>query len=162
MGRIFISYRRDDSQFSALALYQRLEHKFGRSGVFMDVEGHIRVGARFQEVLEEHMTTSDIVLVVIGPKWTDIIERRQAEPNDYVRIEIEAAFAQHKHIVPVLIENTPIPQSSRLPASIRGLPQLHAARIRSDRFADDCDGLVDEIIKIRKQKARPAKKNDAH
>jgi hypothetical protein len=38
-GTIFISYRREDSIAYAGRLYDRLEARFGKNRVFMDVEG---------------------------------------------------------------------------------------------------------------------------
>jgi hypothetical protein len=36
----------------------------------MDVEGHIKPGDKFVEVISHQIAASDVVLVVIGPRWT--------------------------------------------------------------------------------------------
>ena len=67
-GKIFINYRRgDDPGFSQL-LYSRLEDEFKVDNLFMDVEGHIRPGDDFVEVLSAQVAASDILLAVIGPR----------------------------------------------------------------------------------------------
>ncbi len=50
-GRIFISYRRADSQFAAGRIYDRLVAHFGEEAIFMDVEA-IDGGVDFVKTLE--------------------------------------------------------------------------------------------------------------
>jgi hypothetical protein len=49
MARIFISYRRSDSQATAGRIYDRLTREFGGHDVFMDVD-HIPPGVDFRAV----------------------------------------------------------------------------------------------------------------
>ena len=116
----------------------------------MDVEGHMTFGTQFEKELARQISACDIVLVVIGPKWLEIVQKRQNESNDYVRIEIEAALQQNKVVIPVFIQDAPIPRVEQLPESLRALPGLHAARLRADRFYDDCNGLIDHLLLIRR------------
>ena len=37
-GRIFLSYRRDDSRYATRSIYDRLSAHFGEDAVFMDVD----------------------------------------------------------------------------------------------------------------------------
>ncbi len=55
-GKIFISYRREDSAANALGIGQYLEHEFGRKNVFIDVD--MRAGTKFPKVLEERLAKS--------------------------------------------------------------------------------------------------------
>jgi len=43
-GKIFLSYRREDTVGFALALFGRLEQSFPSENLFMDVEGGIGAG----------------------------------------------------------------------------------------------------------------------
>ncbi len=43
-GRIFINYRREDDPGFAQLLYVHLEGEFGAARLFMDIEGHIKLG----------------------------------------------------------------------------------------------------------------------
>ena len=144
-GRIFISYRRDDTPFTALALHQRLEQRFGETSVFMDVEGHISFGSSVQEVLAQKIAASDIVLVIIGPKWLETMQGRRKHADDYIHTEIETAFAHQKIVLPVFIENTPIPSPIQLPPTIRKLSEVQNARLRSEYFEEDFHSLLIEI-----------------
>ena len=105
----------------------------------------MKFGTRFKEELARQISSCDIVLVVIGPKWLEIVQKRQNEANDYVRIEIETALEQNKVVIPVFIEDAAIPRVDQLPKSLQELPGLHAARLRSERFSDDCAGLIDDL-----------------
>ena len=57
MGPVFISYRREDTQGQARALFQDLVAKLGRDAVFMDVDS-IALGKDFREVLQERRSSS--------------------------------------------------------------------------------------------------------
>ena len=63
-GKIFISYRRDDSAANAVGISQYLEQRFGRQNVFIDVD--MRAGARFPEILERRLAACKVMLVLIG------------------------------------------------------------------------------------------------
>lgn len=68
-GKIFINYRRGDDPGFTTALYMRLEEKFGAGNLFMDVEGGIKPGEDFVEVLRAQVAQCDVLLAVIGPRW---------------------------------------------------------------------------------------------
>jgi hypothetical protein len=67
-GKIFISYRRDDSAPHGLSIAQYLERQFGGDSVFIDVD-RIRAGENFVSVLNDRLGLSNVMLTVIGPNW---------------------------------------------------------------------------------------------
>src|SRR5215469_8597618 len=95
-GNIFISYRRDDDPGFALALYQRLKQDFPGERLFMDVEGHIKAGDNFVDVLNEQVAQCDVLLAIIGERWIGAKDeagsRRLEKDDDFVRIEIASAL----------------------------------------------------------------------
>jgi hypothetical protein len=105
-GKIFLSYRREDEPGFALALFGRLEQSFPSERLFMDVEGGIAAGQDFVRVLEDEVSSCDVMLALIGSKWltaTDEMGRRRLDnPQDFVRIEIESAIRFGKRVIPVL------------------------------------------------------------
>ncbi len=137
MPGIFVSYRRDDSQGFAGRLADDLLEKFGTEQVFRDIE--IPVGSDFTDVLHRAIAASDVLLVVIGRNWAGVsnqgLESRLFEPTDWVRTEIEAAFAQGKRVIPVLVGGATMVAADSLPPSIRRLNGLQAASM-SDRHWD--------------------------
>src|SRR5690349_24277591 len=106
MARIFISYRRDDSRAISGRIHQSLIKAVGERNVFKDVDD-IPVGRDFRAVIEKAILGSDILLVVIGPKWLSIADaqgsRRLDNPQDFVRLEIEMALRHGKRVVPLLV-----------------------------------------------------------
>ena len=83
-GKIFINYRRGDDAGFTQALYQRLEDEFTAADLFMDVEGHIKPGDDFVDVLNAQVALADVLLVVIGPRWGELLSARAADPDDFV------------------------------------------------------------------------------
>jgi hypothetical protein len=129
MAGIFVSYRRDDSQGFAGRLADDLADEMGKDRVFRDIE--IPIGADFEATLQRAIAASDALIVVIGPRWAAEsaagASSRLFEPNDWVRAEIEAAFAQGKSVIPVLVGTASMPDASQLPPSITRLARLQAA-----------------------------------
>ncbi|HTY93619.1 MAG TPA: toll/interleukin-1 receptor domain-containing protein, partial [Steroidobacteraceae bacterium] len=97
MPGIFISYRRSDNPDAVGRLYDRLVAEFGKSKVFKDVDS-IPLGQDFREHLNDIVGRCAAVLAIIGPRWTDIRDeagrKRLEDPDDFVRIELEAALAR--------------------------------------------------------------------
>jgi hypothetical protein len=109
---IFISYRRQDAPHLAGRLYDRLGEHFGQERVFMDVDS-IEPGLDFGEIIERAVSSSAVMLVLIGDKWlttTDPRGRQRLDnPDDYVRLEIEAALGREIRVIPVLVEGAAMP-----------------------------------------------------
>lgn len=125
---IAISYRREDSLPITGRLYDRLEARFGKEKVFMDFDS-IRPGLDFRQQIKETIERSKVVVAVIGPNWLGQQSdgsRRIDDPMDFVRLEIEYALKREIPIIPVLINDTPMPKAEQLPSLIDGLAFRHA------------------------------------
>jgi hypothetical protein len=149
MPKIFISYRRDDSEFVADAIYNEMKIHFGEGNVFIDV-GEIPFGVDFRKFLRDQIAAHDVVLVLIGPKWADIMRQRASRADDFVRIEIESALALQKLIIPVMVMKLEqMPDFATLPSSISDLSWRNAARIRREPdFKPDCKRIADNIHRV--------------
>ncbi len=112
MATIFLSYRRTDGP-QACRVYDWLVQRFGNDSVFMDVAA-IPFAVNFPDFIKEAIANSKILIALIGAQWLTRIH----EADDPVRMEIEAAIANHIPVLPVLIGNTPMPAAEELPASI--------------------------------------------
>jgi len=64
--KIFISYRRADTQGFAGRLSDSLEAYFGENRVFRDIED-IKGGSEFAKDIEAHLATADAVILLMGP-----------------------------------------------------------------------------------------------
>jgi len=150
MSGLFISYRRDDSQGFAGRLANDLSLVFGSDQVFSDIE--IPFGSDFGEVLHRAIAASDALLVVIGRHWAAASgtgrPSRLFEAGDWVRTEIEAALAQGKGLIPVLVGGAAMPAATDLPESIRRLVRLQAAGLDDRHWRADLEQLVARVQEL--------------
>ena len=145
MAKIFISYRRADSQYVTDIVYEHMARHFSKENVFLDV-GSIPFGVDFRTYLNDQVAAHDVVLVIIGPDWGRIMQERAGQANDFVRIEIESALKQGKLVIPVLVKNAEMPDFSQLPQSISELQWRNSAVVRRQPdLENDCTRLADGI-----------------
>jgi TIR domain len=150
-NRIFLSYRRDDAHTIASRLYDILSSHFGVAQVFMDIDS-IEPGTDFLQVIQETIGSSDLFLVLIGkdwlkPRYEDRIDRRRRldDPDDYVRIELEAARNTGVRILPVLVDEATMPTPEELPNSLQWLSRTNALQVRRSSFQHDVNQLISFI-----------------
>lgn len=146
-AKIFVNYRRGDDPRSIGALYMRLEEEFGRDNVLMDVEAYIEPGDGFIRGLAEQVAQCGVLLAVIGPRWAEKLAARTGDPEDFVPIEIAAAFHLGKPAIPILVGGATLPRAEALPEFIRGLVRRGGVSLRPDEFQADCDSLIRALRK---------------
>jgi Tol biopolymer transport system component len=149
---IFISYRRTDNPDATGRIYDRLVAEFGKARVFKDVDS-IPLGQDFRSHLNGIVGDCAAVLAIIGPKWTDTRNvrgtRRLEDPDDFVRIELEAALARDIPVVPVLVGHAPMPGTSDLPTSLASMAFRQSIDVRPDPdFHNDATRLVSALWAI--------------
>lgn len=127
-GKIFISYRRSDSDAVAHRMFDWLVEQFGPDAVFIDID-RIPAGADWRSDIAMQVRAASVVLVVIAETWLEALHVRADDPKDVLRLEIETALAEGKPIIPVLIERTDMPGYGQLPAWAARLPDFNAARV---------------------------------
>ncbi len=154
MARIFISYRRDDSRTMTGRIYDRLVQAFDRSAVFKDID-LIPPGSDFPAVLREAVEACRVQLVIIGHQWVSISDeegqQRLANPEDYVRQEVELALRQPDvTVIPVLVLGAEMPSADDLPSDLlKRLTRLNAVFVRDDPdFHRDMDRLVQHLQEL--------------
>lgn len=151
---IFISYRRDDSSGHAGRLYDSLRDRWGEDCVRMDV-GDIPPGVDYARAAREMVGGSDVVLVLIGRRWADGINReRLTKEDDLLRVEVETALQRNVHIIPVLLNGAPVPEREALPASLVPLLGRNAFELSDRRWAHDIKDLVAAIERLTRRTAR--------
>jgi hypothetical protein len=123
-GGVFVSYRRQESSHLAGRLYDRLADRFGEGQVFIDVDT-IEPGVDFAEEISSAVAACEVLLAVIGPTWLTAVNelgrRRLDDPDDIVRLEIEAALARDVRVIPILVDGAVMPGRDDLPESLAGL-----------------------------------------
>lgn len=145
-GGIFISYRRRDTAPYAGRLRDWLSDRFGQDRVFMDVYS-IKPGSDFTESITLAVGACEVLLALIGPRWITITDeagsRDVDNPADFVRLEIETALEREIQVIPVLIEETKMPNSDELPQSLSKLTRRQALPLRHESFPQDVTRLIE-------------------
>ena len=150
-GGVFISYRRDNSPNAAGRIYDRLRSRLGSERVFFDIDS-IRLGADFVEVLSSSVGKCDALVVVIGRNWASSASnknrRRLEDPNDFVRLEIEAALERGVPVIPVLVDEAEMPRTEDLPDGLKKLTRRNGIQISHARFDSDVDRLTSALSSL--------------
>jgi Caspase domain/TIR domain len=163
--KIAISYRRSDSQDITGRIFDRLRQHFGRDSVFRDID-NIRPGIDFRVQISEALQTTDVLLVVMGPKWFGRAKGEGVRINneaDPVRIEVETALQRNIPVIPVLVGNMRMPTTAQLPDSLKDLAYRHAVTVDGGRDFDHhlggliraLEGLLESIVDVANSKATP-------
>jgi len=141
MTNVFISYRREDASGHAGRLSDRLIARFGAARVFMDVQD-ILPGQNFEQAIEHTLAGCDTMLVVLGPRWLEILSARIASGEDFVRREIAVSLARGMTVIPVLVGGAKMPAAEQLPKELIEFSRCQGVEIRDDRFDEDAARLV--------------------
>lgn len=143
--KVFISYRRDDTGGRAGRLFDVLAARYGAHNVFQDVAA-LAPGTYFDDQVDGAIRGSDVVLVVIGRRWLDSTDReggrRIDQPSDYVRHEVRAALESDARVVPVLVDDSRLPDAAELPDDLTALVRRQAIAIADASWRRDVDYLV--------------------
>src|SRR5262249_35587081 len=115
-----------------------------------------RPGDDFVEILKSHVATADAVVVVIGPRWAELLAARKGDPNDWVYIEVRAALDARKHVIPILVGRARMPREDMLPEEIRPLARRNALELRHEHFKADCGPLLVRLKELSAERPPPA------
>ncbi len=154
---LFISYRRDDSQWIARALHRHLSEGYGVNRVFMD-RIEIRGGDRWRQKIEDGLQRSTVMLVIIGKEWlkltNDLGRLRIDQDDDWVRKEIRFALDNGLRLIALYVDDaTPIRNPQALPADIRGMLELAEIELSVKLWEA---GLTDLFGQLRRHGFQPA------
>jgi len=147
-GIVFINYRRRDAEHVAGRLFDRLEQDFSQDQLFFDVD-NIPPGEDFVAYLNRQVDACDVLLALVGPNWQSQLDAQNygdgEQTKDFVRIEIEAALAQGKKVIPVLVSGAEMPREDDLPESLRPFSRRNAVRLSHERFRADAAGITSAL-----------------
>src|SRR5262249_61476737 len=113
--------------------------------VFIDVS-EIIAGSEFPDKLKRELTDSDLMIVVMGIRWIDLLkEKSKSVERDFVRVEIEIAISNKIPIIPLLTGAASMPKEYELPDSIKALSNIHAISFKSDAVDHSINQLLNGI-----------------
>jgi hypothetical protein len=153
---LIISYRRDDTGAITGRICDRLRDCFGSECVYMDIDSN-PIGVDYRAHIDESLKRCELLLAVIGRQWLgpgEVGARRIDDPSDLVRLEVSTALAQGIRVVPLLIDDTQMPASEKLPEDLRSIKFRQAFRVDSGvDFHHHLDRLCDAIATATKTTA---------
>lgn len=148
MAKIFICYRREDSQWPTDRLHQALKSVVAdpHRDIFIDID-NIPFGVDFEQYLGAQVGQCDILLAMIGRGWIDARDpgtgqRRLDDPKDFVRIEIATALARGIRVVPILVDGAIIPREDELPTGLQPLAKRNGMDLQRMTFDADIARLI--------------------
>ena len=145
--KVFISYRRSDSQAQTGRLYDRLNRAY--PGMFFRDVSEIGVGVDFVAHVERAVGASVALIAVIGPTWVSASDergRRLDNPDDFVRVEVRTALARKIRVIPVLVGNAEMVDEAQLPEDLKPLARWNAIKIVEEYYDQAIDKLVRSLV----------------
>ena len=150
-GKIFISYRREDTSGESGRLKDNLEQMFGKENIFYDVET-LEAGLNFDQSIAKALNESNVLLAMIGPHWLKVSDskgvKRLHKPDDWVRKEIAEALKRGLRVIPVLVNEADMPDPEELPEDLKELSLKHAQELTSSRWSYDVSILSKVLEKL--------------
>jgi hypothetical protein len=146
--KIFLCYRREDTQGFARGIYDSLSAKYGDEQVFRDIDS-TPPGVRYSAWIESMIGQCSVMIVLIGHAWLSVEDdagrRRLEAPRDWVRQEIEVGLRREIPIIPVCVQGARMPSEGELPSSIADLTGFQNAEITDSRWDFDITRLLQAI-----------------
>ena len=140
--KVFISYRRADSEDFAGRLYDKLVDEYAK--VFFDTEDGIGAGERFLKVIVNNIEDADVFLMLVGKQSEQEFKKRENQ-DDYVLKEILQAKASNCKIIPVLLNG--VEGINYLPKELSFIRELSYYEFSHTKFSLNLEGLKHEINK---------------
>lgn len=149
MPKIFVSYRRIDSDQRAYAIADWLVNKYGKQNVFIDVDT-IGGGDDFEYVIQNGLAQANVILIIIGHKWFDEFENRaDNREKDFVYREVLYGLENIPTVIPILLERDIPLDENKLPPEIQPLLKRNfmVARKHPDfhRDMEEIKQVIDNI-----------------
>lgn len=135
--RVFISYRSADTRDKAEQIRRKLEESNKGLEPF-EYKRSTPAGAEWEEAIRQNLSRSDVMVVLIGKKWLELLLLKDPE-GDMVRYEISAALSLGIRLIPVLVDGAEMPKAEQLPKDLEALVKRMA-------IGDDVD-LAEQICR---------------
>lgn len=143
MGKVFISYRRKDSNF-AHRLYEKLcERLHDRDEVFVDLNIN---KDDFVRALTDEVKACDVFVLVVTPNTFDPVRIQQ--PDDWIRKEVGMALKLHKPVALAIWEGTSLPTPASLPPELQPITRKQGITFHASYFKAAMEKLAYHVANI--------------
>ncbi len=151
--KVFVSYRKTDTEGVAGRLAAALGARFGEHRVFFD-RHTIAAGERFDDRIETAVANAEVVLVLIGTQWLRAQDRhgrrRLSQRDDWVRREVVIALTRGRPIIPLLVNGAELPDKEALDdePELVNLTTLQATVLRESEWKTDLAKIFKRIVRL--------------
>lgn len=148
MPRMFLISRYDDTADLRERIIEQIRDRYGAGSVVSNVTG--RSLPEYVQQVGSGMLHCRVALIIVGPTWAQARDangyRLLDNPYDPVRVELRAALAQRRLIVPLLLHGARMPRTEELPPDIAPLALRQGFQVRNDpEFAGDMRTVYQQI-----------------
>lgn len=151
---VFISYRRLDGNLQALLVHKELEQRLPGDTIFMDV-ADIGWGDDFVQAIDARLARADVVIVIIGKHWLEMLQARQ-RGDDWVRHEVTTALRlraasltaggkARPRVLPVLVDAAAQIDKASLPESLQALASLNTKGFDEHASESSLNQIVEAV-----------------
>ncbi len=145
---IFVSYRRSDSQYAAIALADALSWAFPEGELFFD-RAAIQAGNEWPASLRRAIQQARLVVVLIGDGWLRAADqygrRRLDHPEDWVRQELVTAIERGVAILPITLEDAVMPPAAAFDRALTPLTDRQTFSVRAESWERDLHDVIERI-----------------
>lgn len=136
---VFISYRREPSDYVATAIFQDLISK--GFDVFLDVES--LTSGKWSETIFEEIANRPYFLLILDSGSLD----RCGDPEDFFRKEIEFAIKQKRQIIPLFFHDYDFEEPQTVPIElIREIKSYNGIAIEHSQFSTSMERLRTKFL----------------
>ncbi len=136
MSKLFLSYRRQDTEADATALYHALTKEFGPNAVFKDVD-NVPLGANWKDFVGRSVADSVVMILLIGPSW---------QPTEAVLLELREAARLRVPVLPILFRGARMEAiAPQLPADLQAIADLNAAKVDHESWERDLAPVIETL-----------------
>jgi hypothetical protein len=137
-------------------LEETLERRYGEGSVFLD-SGDIDIGTHFPDRIAKEIGQADVVLCLVGSRWRGPGEEwrgkaRIHRPDDWVRIEVDAAMKGRPKVVPILLDGAKMPTPRELPPTLKRFPDLNGHQMSLATWKADLAKLFQYLDDLKLQR----------
>ena len=122
----------------------------------MDIDSG-QFGRDYRKKIREAVASCDVLLAVIGRQWATMRDkqgRRLNNPDDWVRLEIEAALERDIPVIPVLVDGAELPSKKQVPESLGELVYRQAIELHATSWRYDVGRLLKSLKNDEDEKAK--------
>lgn len=151
---VFISYRRLDGNLQALLVHKELEQRLPADDIFMD-GADIGWGDDFVQAIDARMARADVVIVIIGKRWLEMLQARE-RGDDWVRHEVTTALRlraaslaaggkARPRVLPVLVDAAAQIDKNSLPEALRALATINTKSFDEHASESSLNQIVEAV-----------------